>query len=45
MKKINTINLENYLKNYPDQNGMFGEFGGIYLDTELKTAMKEMDDA
>lgn len=45
MKKINTINLENYLKNYPDQNGMFGEFGGIYLDTELKTAMKEIDDA
>ena len=33
---------DNYLKEYPDQNGYFGEYGGNYLDNpELINAFNE----
>ncbi len=34
-----------YLKNYPDENGYFGEYGGAYLPKELEPAFKEADEA
>lgn len=37
--------FENYLKEFPDENGRFGEYGGQYLPPELVPAFKEIDDA
>lgn len=37
--------FENYLKEFPDKNGRFGEYGGQYLPPELEPAFKEIDDA
>ena len=37
--------FDNYLKEYPDANGYFGEHGGAYLPDELVPAFKEADDA
>ena len=37
--------FENYLKEYPDQKGYFGEYGGSYQAEELIEAFKEADDA
>ncbi|HHU43941.1 MAG: tryptophan synthase subunit beta [Bacillota bacterium] len=39
------MNYQSYLKNYPDEKGFFGEFGGAYIPDELKAAFKEIDDA
>ena len=35
----------NYLKEFPDKNGRFGEYGGQYIKPELEPAFKEIDDA
>lgn len=45
MKKIKTIDLHTYLKSYPDENGMFGEYGGMHVDENLQKAMREIDKA
>ena len=37
--------FDNYLKEFPDENGYFGEFGGAYLPPELEPAFKEADNA
>ena len=37
--------FDNYLKEYPDENGYFGSHGGSYLPKELAKAFKEADDA
>ncbi len=37
--------FENYLKEFPDENGRFGEYGGQYLPPELVPAFKEINDA
>ena len=44
MKQEN-INFKTYLKEYPDQEGFFGKFGGSYIPEELQKAMKEISDA
>ncbi len=41
----NGIDFDTYLKNYPDQNGYFGKFGGAYIADDLKQAMQEITDA
>lgn len=41
----NNINFDTYFKNYPDENGYFGKYGGAYVSDELKEAMKEITDA
>ena len=41
----NGIDFDTYLKNYPDQNGYFGRYGGAYVSDELKKAMKEITEA
>jgi len=39
------MNFRDYLKNYPDENGRFGEFGGSYLPPELQKAFDETTQA
>ena len=41
----NGIDFDTYLKNYPDKNGYFGNFGGAYVSEDLKKAMEEITDA
>ena len=42
---LNNVNFDTYFKNYPDENGYFGRYGGVYVSEELKAAMKEISDA
>ena len=42
---INDVNFETYLKQYPDDQGFFGPYGGCYVSPELKTAMEEITEA
>lgn len=37
--------FDNYLKEYPDENGRFGQYGGQYLPEKLIPAFKEINDA
>ena len=43
--KYNGIDFDTYFKNYPDQNGFFGKYGGSYIPAELQTAMAEITEA
>ena len=43
--QLNGIDYETYLKNYPDKNGFFGEFGGQYISKELEPAFQEITEA
>ena len=42
---INNVDFDTYFKNYPDENGYFGRYGGAYISEELKAAMQEIRDA
>ena len=42
---MNYKDFDNYVKNYPDKNGYFGEYGGQFLPPELIPAFREIDDA
>ena len=37
--------FDNYLKEFPDEHGYFGEYGGAYLPEELIPAFREADNA
>ena len=39
------IDYSNYFKQYPDQNGFFGKYGGAFVSDELKKAMEETTEA
>lgn len=39
------MDYRTYLKNYPDENGRFGIYGGAYLSDELKPAFEEIAEA
>ena len=43
--KINDVDFETYLKNYPDKDGFFGRYGGSFIPDELKEAFREVNDA
>lgn len=43
--KMNNVDFDTYFKNYPDENGYFGKYGGVYTSLELQEAMKEITDA
>ncbi|MBQ7323578.1 MAG: pyridoxal-phosphate dependent enzyme, partial [Clostridia bacterium] len=43
--KYNDIEFDTYLKNYPDENGYFGKYGGSYISPELQAAMRQISDA
>lgn len=39
------FDFTNYFKEYPDENGFFGPYGGAYIEPELKAAMDEITQA
>lgn len=39
------IDFATYFKNYPDEGGFFGKYGGVYVSEELKQAMEEITEA
>ena len=39
------VNFDTYFNNYPDKNGYFGKYGGVYIDEKLKNAMAEITEA
>lgn len=41
----NNIDYDLYFKNYPNNEGFFGPYGGAYINDELKDAMAEITDA
>ena len=43
--KFNDVDFDTYFKNYPDSEGYFGKYGGVYIPDELKRAMEEITDA
>ena len=43
--KFNGIDFDTYLKQYPNEEGFFGKYGGAYVNDELKKAMDEVTDA
>ena len=43
--KLNNMEFDTYLKNYPDANGFFGKYGGSYVSPELQKAMEEITEA
>ena len=36
------IDMDRYFKDYPDEFGYFGKYGGVYITEELKNAMQEI---
>ncbi len=42
---FNNVNFDTYFKNYPDDNGFFGRYGGCYIEPKLKEAMEEITQA
>ncbi len=43
--KYNNVDFDTYFKNYPDENGFFGKYGGAYIQPELQTAINEITKA
>jgi len=41
----NHIDFATYFKQYPDEKGYFGRYGGVYITEELQAAMAEIADA
>ena len=35
------IDMDRYFKDYPDEFGYFGKYGGVYITEELKNAIIE----
>jgi len=42
---LNGVDFETYFKNYPNEEGFFGPYGGRFVDDELRAAMEEITDA
>ena len=43
--EFNGVNFDTYLKNYPNEEGYYGKFGGAYVNEDLKKAMDEITEA
>ncbi|MBO5060652.1 MAG: tryptophan synthase subunit beta [Clostridia bacterium] len=43
--KHNGIEFDTYFKNYPDEKGFFGKYGGSFIPEELQKAMEEITEA
>jgi len=37
--------FDNYFNEFPDKNGFFGKYGGVFIDDKLKAAMAEITEA
>ena len=42
---FNGVDFDTYFKNYPNNEGYFGRYGGVYVSEELKAAMAEITEA
>ncbi len=42
---LNNIDFETYFKNFPDEKGYFGKYGGSFVSPELQKAMEEITEA
>ncbi len=42
---FNGVDFDTYFRNYPDDKGYFGPYGGAYISEELKAAMEEISTA
>ncbi len=42
---FNNVNFDTYFKDYPDEKGYFGRYGGCYIEPKLKEAMEEITQA
>ncbi|MBP3372830.1 MAG: pyridoxal-phosphate dependent enzyme, partial [Clostridia bacterium] len=42
---LNGVDFETYFKNYPNEEGFFGPYGGRFVDDDLRAAMEEITDA
>ncbi len=42
---MNQMDYSTYFKNYPDNRGYFGKYGGVYIAPELSKAMEEITEA
>ena len=42
---LKDVDFNNYFKNYPNDEGYFGRYGGCFVSDELKAAMREINDA
>ncbi len=42
---FNNVNFDTYFRNYPDEKGYFGPYGGCYIEPKLKAAMEEITQA
>ena len=43
--KLGGVDFNTYFNNYPDKNGYFGKYGGVYVEDKLKRAMQEITEA
>ena len=43
--KFGTVDFDTYFNEYPDKDGYFGKYGGVYIDEALKAAMAEITQA
>ena len=43
--QFNNINFDTYFKQFPDERGYFGKYGGAYVNDDLKKAMAEITEA
>ncbi len=43
--EFNNINFDTYFKNYPDDKGYFGKYGGSFIPDNLQKAMDEITEA
>ena len=41
----NNVDFDTYLKNYPNEQGFFGKYGGCYISDDLRQAMAEITEA
>ena len=41
----NNIDFDTYFRNYPNQEGYFGRYGGVFISEELKKPMAEITEA
>ncbi len=43
--EYNHIDYGTYFKHYPNEEGFFGKYGGVYVSSELRKAMEEITEA
>lgn len=42
---FNNVDFDTYFKNYPNEEGYFGKYGGVYVSEDLTKAMQEITEA